>query len=245
MIETSEYLRILGESTTAWASKIDIGTGYWVALSGQRSVDYNLACCYVNDKNVLDERCLTPLLAQRLPGIVLLGGAGLGAARPLINEGWVPVGYTPLMYLPAPYYTQLERDPLEGYERLGEDDIPAILDIMDRTLDVSPKAGAEIVRDDNVKHLWGVREGKKLVSCVTVGLEDKVACIWSMATHPDYQSKGYGKRLLQGVLWEYFARGAQGSLLYSSLPGQRLYQSLSYRTVDHLQLWSKPRWVIA
>jgi hypothetical protein len=35
-----------------------------------------------------------------------------------------------------------------------------------------------------------------------------------------------------------------GSLLHSSVAGERLYRQLGFSVVEYLQLWSRPRWVL-
>jgi ribosomal protein S18 acetylase RimI-like enzyme len=71
-----------------------------------------------------------------------------------------------------------------------------------------------------------------------------LAVVWSMATRPDCQGHGYGRTLLESALGQLFERGATGSLLQSSLVGQRLYGGIGYSTIEHWQLWSRPRWVM-
>ena len=44
-----------------------------------------------------------------------------------------------------------------------------------------------------------------------------------MATRRDCQGRGYGRRLLHSVLGQQLERGVDGSLLQSSVVGQRLY----------------------
>jgi hypothetical protein len=46
------------------------------------------------------------------------------------------------------------------------------------------------------------------------------------------------------VLNDQFDKGATGSLLHSSVAGEKLYGALGYSTVEYWQLWSRPRWVI-
>ena len=83
-----------------------------------------------------------------------------------------------------------------------------------------------------------------MVASVTIAVEDGLAVVWSMATRSECQGRGYGRRLLETVLRHQFDRGATGSLLHSSVAGERLYRSLGYAVVDYLQLWSRPRWVL-
>jgi len=50
---------------------------------------------------------------------------------------------------------------------------------------------------------------------------------------------------LVAVLEAQRARGAGGSLLLATRAGEPLYRSVGYSVVDYLQLWSRPRWVLA
>jgi ribosomal protein S18 acetylase RimI-like enzyme len=68
--------------------------------------------------------------------------------------------------------------------------------------------------------------------------------VWSMATRTDCQGRGFGRQLLGSVLNDQFDKGATGSLLHSSVAGEKLYGALGYSTVEYWQLWSRPRWVI-
>jgi GNAT superfamily N-acetyltransferase len=93
--------------------------------------------------------------------------------------------------------------------------------------------------------VWGLYDDDRLESCVTVVVEDGLMVVWSMATWRRSQGRGYGQRLLRAVLAHHAEAGVSGSLLQSSLAGQTLYRGLGYAEVEHWQLWSRPRWVMA
>ena len=92
---------------------------------------------------------------------------------------------------------------------------------------------------------WGLFDGHRLASCFTGIVEDGLFVVWSMATRPECQGLGYGRRLLHSVLGRQFEEGVAGSLLQSSVAGQKLYRDLGYTVVEYWQLWSRPRWVMA
>ena len=75
---------------------------WWVALSGEKSVTYNVACCQSADADVLTERCLQPVLDLGRPATIMLAGPGLATAQTLADLGWVTVAALPLMVLAAP-----------------------------------------------------------------------------------------------------------------------------------------------
>jgi len=92
---------------------------------------------------------------------------------------------------------------------------------------------------------WGAFDGVRLASCFTGIVEDGLFVVWSMATRRQCQGLGYGHRLLHTVLSQELDRGAEGSLLQSSVVGQKLYLGLGYVVAEYWQLWSRPRWVMA
>jgi GNAT superfamily N-acetyltransferase len=242
-----DLLHTLGASARIWAGggQHEVGDGWWLALSGELNVNYNLACCGSANSAVLSEHCLQPMLDLGQPGIIMLVGAGLATARTLVDAGWVTVGALPLMYLKEP---PPKRPEIQGVHRLFPEDLPAAREIVAANFGLDRSSAAAVFPDSAAGRgdsgFWGLSEGGKLIASVTIALEDRLAVVWSMGTRPEYQKNGYGRRLLEGALWEYFDQGATGSLLHSSAAGEKLYRSLGYVVVDTLQLWSRPRWVL-
>jgi GNAT superfamily N-acetyltransferase len=243
----SDLRRTLGSAARLWSvsGRHEVQDEWWLAFSGEMNVNYNLACCSSADTDILEERCLQPLLDLGRPGIIMLGGQGLATAQKLVDAGWVSVGALPLMVLgtmpeeglPSVGVRALRSEDLAAARELladnyGLDDSTAVAAIPDRAVD-SPDLG-----------MWGLWEGDLMVSVVTIAVEDGLAVVWSMATRPECQGRGFGRRLLVQVLHEQLGRGATGSLLHSSVAGEALYRSLGYKVVDYLQLWSRPRWVL-
>src|ERR1700722_13256755 len=95
--------RTLGGAAPLWAGSgcHEVAEDGWLALSGERNVNYNLACCQSASTDVLADRYLQPVLDLGRPGIVMLGGGGLATAQKLVDAGWVSVGALPLMVLEA------------------------------------------------------------------------------------------------------------------------------------------------
>jgi GNAT superfamily N-acetyltransferase len=190
---------------------------------------------------VLVEHCLGPLLDQGRPGTIMLAGAGLATAQILVRAGWVTVGALPLMYVKEPPPKQPE---VRGVHLLSTDDLPAAREIVAAKFGLDRSGAAAVIPDPaggpGDSGCWGLSEDGRLIASVTIALEDGLAVVWSMGTRPEYQGKGYERRLLEGALWEYFHRGATGSLLQLSAPDEGLYRGLGYAVVDTLQAWSQP-----
>jgi ribosomal protein S18 acetylase RimI-like enzyme len=243
----SDLRRTLGGAARLWAGsgRHEVQDDGWLALSGERNVNYNLACCLSASTDVLADRYLQPVLDLGRPGIVMLGGPGLATAQKLVDASWVSVGALPLMILEA----SDGAPPAEAGPRpLSTGELPLARQLLADTYGLDDSSAVAAVPDraaeDGDLGAWGLFDGDQLVASVTIAVEDGLAVVWSMATRPECQGRGYGRRLLETVLPHYFDRGATGSLLHSSVAGERLYRSLGYVVVDYLQLWSRPRWVL-
>ena len=244
----TDLWRVLGKAAHLWARPdlLEVQEDFWVAYSGQRNVNYNMACCRSPVLDVLVDRCLQPTLDLKKPAIIMLSGPGLATAQRLVESGWVTVGSLPLMVLaePIPFGPPAEGARPLTYEELsparellsecyGLDDATAVAAIPDAV------AGGGISRPGPFMTAGGWSP------CVTSALQDGLVVIWSMATRTDGQRRGYGRQLLEAMLTQQFADGAEGSLLHSSVAGEALYRRLGFTVVEYLQLWSRPRWVLS
>jgi len=244
----SDLRRTLGAAARLWAGsgRHEVDEDGWLALSGAPNVNYNLACCLSAGPDVLSDRYLQPVLDLGRPGIVMLGGPGLATAQKLVEAGWVSVGALPLMILEAAAAGAPPADP--GPRPLSLEELPLARQLLADTYGLDDASAVAAVPDraaeDEDLAVWGLFDGDQLVASVTIAVEDGLAVVWSMATRPECQGRGYGRRLLEMVLRHHFDRGATGSLLHSSVAGERLYRGLGYAVVDYLQLWSRPRWVL-
>ena len=243
----SDLWRVLGSAARVWARPdlLEVHDEWWTAFSGQRNVNYNVACCHSARPEVLRDHCLQPTLDLKKPAIVMLAGPGLATAQKLVEVGWVDVGALPLMTRTGPVVPpdgsvvrELPPAELAGARALladtyGLDDASARAAVPDRASESGDMG------------VWGLYDDDRLESCVTVVVEDGLMVVWSMATWRRSQGRGYGQRLLRAVLAHHAEAGVSGSLLQSSLAGQTLYRGLGYAEVEHWQLWSRPRWVMA
>jgi GNAT superfamily N-acetyltransferase len=246
-----ELWRVLGQAARIWTApeSLHIREETWTAFSGQRSVDYNLACCHSPNPDVLTEQCLEPTLAQKKPAVIMLAGPGLAAAQRLVEPGWVTVGALPLMILAKPDWCAASSDAGSATAvPLSRGELPQARQLLAESYYLDEATAAMAIPDRAVDaadmSVWGCYAEDRLVSCVTTVVHDGLVVIWSMATRQDCQGRGYGRRLLDAVFAQEFEAGASGSLLHSSMAGEKLYRRIGFTVVEYLQLWSRPRWVL-
>ena len=243
----SDLWRVLGSAARVWARPdlLDVHDEWWTAFSGQRNVNYNIACCHSSRPEVLTDHCLQPTLDLKKPAIVMLAGPGLATAQLLVDAGWITVGALPLMALSGPVLSSTGPD---GARPLSLDELPAARGLLSDIYGLDRDAAAAALPDGAVdaadQAIWGLYVQGELVSCVSIVVEDGLVVIWSMATRTDRQGQGHGRRLLEAVFLRQFAEGATGSLLHSSVAGEKLYRQLGFTVVEYFQLWSRPRWVL-
>jgi len=246
-IDRPELRRVLGTSARLWAhTHHDVHTDWWLALSGESNLNYNVACCASSTSGVLTACCLEPVLQLGKPAIIMLAGPGLATAHSLVQAGWACIGALPLMAL-------IQRPVLEHVDRSGvrpleQDDLSAARKILERSYALDPGSSVAAIPDGVVGRsdigAWGVHKDGRMVGCLTTVIESGFVVIWSMAVLPQQQGRGHGRRLLSRALSSHFDRGAHGSLLHSSAVGERLYRSFGYEPIEYWQLWSRPRWAL-
>lgn len=242
-----ELRRTLGAGARLWSDPAhhQVADDWWVAATGQLNVNYNLACCQSPEPGVLLDHCLQPLLDLGKPAIVMLAGAGLAGAQRLAEIGWVVVGALPLMVMDQAIRTDVAAP---GGRALTADELPLARDLLMDVYGLDRASAGYAVPDqaldDPDMGIWGLFDDGQLVSCFTSVVENGLMLVWSMATRIDGQGRGYGRRLLGSVLNEHFDAGVAGSLLHSSVAGEKLYGRLGYSVVEYWQLWSRPRWVM-
>ena len=91
--------------------------------------------------------------------------------------------------------------------------------------------GAGILTEPAIR-IYGIRRGGQLVSAVITHWAGARVFIDVMVTHPTHQSQGVGRALLGQVMADGARQGATLFHLMSSVEGKRLYERLSFRTVD-------------
>ena len=243
----TEWWQVLGQAARIWAGPHGVAAGddWWTAFSAQSNLNYNLACCRSVHPEVLVDRCLTPTLQIGKPALIMLSGPALAAAQKLVEHRWVTVGALPLMVLPeAPAF---DADPT-GVERLRREQLEPARQLLAESYGLDQPTAEAAIPDGVVDHpdlaAWGLYDDGRLTSCVTTVVQDGVVVVWSMATRRELQRRGYGRRMLETALGHHFRQGATASLLHSSRVGETLYRQLGFTVVEHLQLWSRPRWAL-
>jgi len=244
----SDLWRLLGSAARIWARPdlLVVHDDWWRACSGQRNVNYNLACCHSSRPELLTEHCLEPVLALKKPAIIMLVGPGLATAQTLTDSGWITVGALPLMALREPV---LSASDTTGARPLALADLPDARELLADNYVLDAATAEAAIPDASVGSpdmaAWGFYADGQLVSCVTTVRQEGFIVIWSMATRSALQKRGYGRLLLEAVFRQQFEEGASGSLLHSSAVGEKLYRQLGFTVVEYLQLWSRPRWVFS
>ena len=69
------------------------------------------------------------------------------------------------------------------------------------------------------------------------GHED--TAVWFVATRPEAQNQGLGRKVMAALLQEAHARGNRTASLQSSAAGRRLYESLGFATVGEVHLYEE------
>ncbi len=244
----------LGSGAALWSSSghHQVTEGRWVALSGARSVEYNVVCCHGDEGPEAVADSLGLITEAGVPSLLMLAGPALGDAQPLVDAGWVIVGTTPFLVNPSlagtadPAVRPIDPGPPAG-STVGL--MAGMRDVVTDAFALDPLLGDVVIPDDpgaviEGARIWGLWEDGDLRSCVLVAPVRGSVVIWWMATPPDRQRRGYGRRLLSAVLGDAARRGHARSVLLASPAGLGLYRALGYELVEHWQIWSRRRWVL-
>ncbi len=246
-LDAPQLFRTLGSGARLWAlAAHEVADDTWLAFSGQENLNYNLACSQSASGDVLARCCLEPMLAQGHPGVIMVRGPGLAAVAPLADAGWVVCGALPLMLASAA--PAVDVDPT-GARPLLHDDLPEARQVLATTYGLDPGTVLAAIPDQAVEapdmHVWGIFDGERMAACGTFIIgADGIAVGWSMATLPEYQRSGFGRRLLVTLLKDYLGHGMTGMLIQGSVAGQRLYRGAGFHPIEFWQLWSRPRWTL-
>jgi GNAT superfamily N-acetyltransferase len=94
--------------------------------------------------------------------------------------------------------------------------------------------------------VYGLIEGGELRCCsLSVWIEESFSIGWALSTAPEHQRSGYGRRLMRATNFHRVTSGGPTRALLTATPaGEHLYRAEGYRTVEHWQTWSRPRWVL-
>jgi GNAT superfamily N-acetyltransferase len=234
----------LGTAIWAGSTRHQVEDDWWIALSQTAFVDYNLALIHGERGAEVAPAVLDEVLRAEVPSLIMLAGAGLAAADPLREAGWVCIGARPFMgkdHGPAeddPHVRRLERHELAEARRLTS-----------TAFGVPDEVGAIVFAEDALERedcrLWGLFEDGTMLCCLADRYVDGRFCVcWALATAPQNQRAGYGRRLLRASAAHWLAEGIPVALLMATDAGKHLYEQEGYVTLEHWQIWSRPRWVL-
>ncbi|CAN2211420.1 NAT_SF domain containing protein [Candidatus Nanopelagicaceae bacterium] len=215
------------------------GDGWTAGVSGIPIELFNGALVFKNRNDAVDE-VIAAFESANCPGTIKLFGSGLTVAGHLIEKGWVPRSTSPLMMWKAD--SSLEsfalRDGL-SVERLPSTDESrkTLWDIFVICYGEAP----DLMRDTFMKvfvvhpadYTYALKKDGEIVSIVTAVVQDDYVGIWSMATPPDHQKKGYGGELLKFVMKRHTELGAKDFALVATDAGKVLYDKLGWQTIEH------------
>ncbi len=208
--------------------------GGWLALTGERSADLNMAC-------VLDGPRAPSLLtsyvrsahAAGVPLVLMLEHADdelFDRARELGAEH---VGEIPIMVwsdgLTSAIATSDHARPVSATDELASV-IGLMAEAFSLDLGMCLSALAPLYGVEGVTFWLCEREGEILGTGVGIR-SGEVVGIYSMATPERHQRQGVGKAVLSTMMANYLADGVAAFYLGATSAGFRLYEQLGYRVV--------------
>lgn len=236
---------LLGASTALWAGQPRVEEARWLALSGARGVDYNVALCHGATDGAAIGQSIEEINAARAPGLIMVAGRALGEVQHLIDASWVCISSVPFMSIPisadAPPAADEARR-LEPAEMGGAREM--IAEVFGITPELADVALPDAALSAPGQSAWGLFEDGELVSCLGAVVVEEVVVVWSMATGTAHRRRGYGARLLTAMLADAGRAGVTRSILHASPDGEPFYTALGYDTLERWQIWSRPRWVL-
>lgn len=209
----------------------------WLLLTGVSVPDLNFGLLAVDDPALLDET-LAAIDSRKLAALVMLADRGKGLA-PRIPSQFAPAGEMPIMSKPL-VGAPANRDP--RVRRATATDRSAVEAVLTAAYGMPPDAIAVTTEplargDEGPLSMWLLEEAGEVVSTVTVTRIDDIAGLWSMATPPQHERKGYGRALLASVLAEAQRDGATLGLLGATPAGFPLYAATGWTTQETWELY--------
>lgn len=246
MTDLPRLRNLLGASTALWASEQGLtqAEGWWAALSGAQSVEYNVALCHGASAGSDMALVLEKVKQASVPTIVMAAGEALADVQLLVRAGWICVGVTPLM---ARAIDGGETD--AAVRRLKMQELPVARAVVEQAFSLAPGLAAVALPESAVSQkgnaVWGLFDEDRLSACAAFVRVSEAVIGWSVATPHALRGRGFAARLIGSALAESAREGATLALVYASDMGAPLYRSLGFEVLEHWQLWSRPRWVLA
>lgn len=231
----------MGRGTLGWITSPEmlgeIDERRWLLLSGAPSPDMNMLLMQVDDEQLLKES-LAEIERRDLQPLVMLADEGKALAGRLPEE-FSHVGEMPIMSK-ALEGEATEPDPRVRRATAVDHDVVTELIVQSygMTPEVARCATAPLLHDNGDRmSLWVMEDDGEAVSTVSLARDGEVAAVWSMATPPSRQRKGYGKALLATVLGQAQRDGARLGMLGATPAGYPLYEATGWRTHETFELF--------
>ena len=235
-----------GRGTAVWSAPglLHVDEDWWIALSRAPYFDYNLALIHGEHGADAVPQVLDEVKNAHVPAVIMLAGAGLRAASALADAGWVCTGALPFM--------GKERGPLHDdldVRLLEQRDLTQARALTSSAFGVAEAVGAIVYAEDALERectrFWGLFEEDVLRCCsVSQYVDGRYSVGWALATAPERQRAGYGRRLMRASAARRMADGIPVSLLMATEEGRHLYEQEGYTTLEYWQIWSRARWVL-
>jgi GNAT superfamily N-acetyltransferase len=231
----------MGRGTLGWVTSSDmvgeIDERRWLLLSGAPSPDMNMLLMQVDDGQLLEES-LAQIEERDLQPLVMLADEGKALAD-RVPKAFAHVGQMPIMSKPLDG-EPADRDPRVRRATAADRDVATelIVQAYGMTREVAQYATAPLLHDNGDRmSLWLMEDRGEAVSTVTVARDGDVAALWSMATPPSQQRKGYGRALLATVLGQAQRDGARLGVLGATPAGYPLYEATGWLTYETFELF--------
>jgi len=214
-----------------------------MGLSGTPYVDFNVALLHGVSAAEAVPHVLGEIREVGVPALVMLAGAGLGVSQSLNEAGWICIGTAPFMAKRG----GSAQDDLK-VRQLEQHDLVKARSLVAAAFGVPEEVGDLIYADEQI-HLqgcktWGLFDGDEIRSCLlTMGVGEYLVG-WALSTSPENQRARYGRRMVRAMAFHRLHEGPPVGLLMASKAGKRLYDQEGYVTLEHWQIWSRPRWVL-
>jgi N-acetylglutamate synthase-like GNAT family acetyltransferase len=179
--------------------------------------------------------------AMAVNGMVFVAEEDAAEAEgPALAAGMTDAGTAPLMTFPLD--VALAAEPSAGVERAC--DPAAVEELCELIGSAFGLSGSAMLRSDLPEvpgaDGWLLREEGRAIAGVVTTPDPDLVGLWSMATPPGNQRKGYAARLLRAVLAHYALEGATNAYVIATPAGEQLYGSLGFQSAERLRVW-QPR----
>jgi GNAT superfamily N-acetyltransferase len=239
-----------GRTASWWARRFVADEGYWAALSLAPVADYNLVLVDRADGGNLGRRAVAEIEGAGVPGMVLLASSGTTEGEGLREQGWVQVATLPFVAGRAEGHTPGELPADSRVHLLDVGDLMAARAVTAAAYGGDLGLGEAIFREEFVGHehagLVGVWAEDVLVGCCAAFGGSDFVSAWGMSVLPGQRGTGLGRALVSGGLREMLIRVPGTTLLAIVTPdGARMTPGYSGEVLEHWQVWSRPRWMLA